>query len=309
MSEMNITVESTTVKPQEATAPKAQTQEAKAEVKTSAAVEQTAETANESDTLENETSEENSEETEAQEENQEQETLEAKPKKNGFKKRIDKLRSQISAKDAELAELRAKVAGQTSQDSKAEKPQAAKADSGKPNPDQFDTHTEYVEALTDWKLEQKLAAKDQAAKAELMKSEQEKRFSTHAEKVEALRSEVDDLDDALEAVDHIPVSLAVQEAILDSENSARLMYELIKDAANYERICKLPPLAAAKAIGAIEDRLARASEEKTKPEPKKQTKAPPPLSTVGAKASVQKSPSEMSADEYIAWRQGQMKRK
>ena len=84
------------------------------------------------------------------------------------------------------------------------------------------------------------------------------------------------------------------------------MYQLAKNREEYERICKLSPLAAAREMGRFEAKL-QSSEAPT--QAKTTTKAPPPLKPVNAKASASvKDPDSLPYREWKAWREQQMKK-
>lgn len=264
----------------------------------------------ESDTEETEAKDE-SEDTEGDEPEESKEAAKDKPKKKGgFQRRIDKLNARYAAAQQEsdhwkALALKNKDAGETKGESVEKKPATAE---GKPNPDSFETHVEYVEALTDWKTEQKFKEREQRAEKSKLESEQEKFLKSHTERVKSFAEKTEDFADVLSEVDDIPVSPTIQELIITSENGPELMYELAKNRDEYARICKLSPLAAARELGKIESKInAKASDEKQ--EPKKLTKAPKPIDPVGgAKAAVTKSLDDpnLSQAEYEAIRRKQL---
>lgn len=251
-------------------------------------------------------------ETQAKEDDKEAAEPAAK-KKGGFQRRIDKLNAAKSAAQQEAEywkRLALESAGATKKDTPTVEKQAATE--GKPNPDSFDTHAEFVEALTDWKTDQKLAARDQKLEREKFQSTQAKAVQTYVERKEAFSEKVSDFEDVLSEVDDIPISPALQEIILSSENGPELAYELAKNRDEYARVCKLPPLAAAREIGKIESRIAARTSE-AKPENKKITKAPKPLEPVsaGGKGVVKKTvyDTDLSQADYEKLRAEHLKRR
>jgi hypothetical protein len=117
----------------------------------------------------------------------------------------------------------------------------------------------------------------------------------------------DDWDDVLEGVGKIQLTLAVQESIIDSENSAELMYELAKDPKELKRICNLTPLAAAKEIGKFESRFLKPSASSEK---QKTSSAPTPVTPVrtrGASSSKSIYDENLSQSDYEALRREQLK--
>lgn len=234
-------------------------------------------------------------------------------KKSGFQRRIDKLNSRLTAREQEI-EYWKQEAMKRATDSKAA-PQVetkqAEADAGKPKPDDFDTHGAYVEALTDWKTEQKLKERDQKLERSKLETEQAKLVQTYAERMQAFAKKVEDFQEVIDEVEDIPLSPVVRDIILSSENGPELAYEMAKNRDEYARICKLGPIAAAREVGKIESRIAAKSSEATK-EIKKVTKAPKPLAPVNAgSATVKKSLSDpnLSQREYEQLRLEQMKKR
>lgn len=243
------------------------------------------------------------------------EDSETKPgkKKSGFQKRIDKLNSakaeaQREAEYWKNLALEAKGKTETKTEAKAE-PKHATTD-GKPKPESFDTHAEYVEALTDWKTEQKLNQREEKAEKARAEAEWSKKVQTYLTKKSEFADKTPDFDEALAEVEDITVSPAVSQLIIDSEHGPELAYALAKDRETYARICKLPPLAAAREMGKLEAKIvSRASEAK---ETKKVTSAPQPLSPVGTgKGSARKSINDpdLSFADYVRMRRDQIRHK
>lgn len=214
-----------------------------------------------------------------------------KPKKSGFKKRVERLNRRLSEKDKELEYWKAEALKKGKPDQEADQP-AKKAESSnstdRPREEDFDTHAEFIEALTDWKIEQRDAKQAAEAKAKEAKSSYEKKVEKHQERIASFREKTADYDDVLsEAIEELgedfAFSPAIEQSIVESEDGPALMYALAKDLKELERINKLPPIAAARELGKFEARLAKAAEPET-PEVKK-SKAPPPLAPVGTKSS------------------------
>lgn len=250
----------------------------------------------ESDTEEKES---DGEEKDESEDDADEESVEAKDakedkpkKKGGFQRRIDKLNSRYTAAQAEIEHWKKqalKGAGETKADEAVDKPKAAATGDGKPDPDTFDTHAEYVEALTDWKVKQEFSGREQQAAKAKLEDDKKTALKAHYDRVNAFKAKTPDYDDAVEAVDDVPVSPTIGELIVSSENGPELIYELAKNREEFERINKLGPLAMAREIGRLEARLANGSDDK-KSEPKKLTNAPKPINPVGSKGGhVEKS--------------------
>jgi hypothetical protein len=271
-----------------------------------------------SDTLENEEEAEvkdASADEDGEESDESKDEAKDKPrKKGGFQRRIDKLNSAKAdaQREAEYWKRLALEKQGAGEPKPAAKVETKASQEGKPDPDKFETHIEYVEALADWKIEQREKVREQeSAKAKLL-SEHQQALKAHSERVQSFAEKMEDFQDVLESVDDVPVSPAVQELIVSSENGPELMYELAKNRAEFERINKLSPLAAARELGRLESKLGAQSSAKEKPEPKKLTNAPKPLEPVGSgKGAVRKSISDpdISFAEYEQRRREQMRRR
>jgi hypothetical protein len=268
----------------------------------------------ESVTEEKEESEESKNELDSENESDELNDSEKdKPrKKGGFQRRIDKLNSRISEKDKEVEYWKAQALKDANAEKKNEVESNVVSFEGKPIADNFDTHAEYVEALTDWKTEQKFKEREQNAEKVNLQNERQKIVAAYNERAKSFAEKNDDYFEVIESVDDIPLSVAVQEILLTSENSAELTYELAKNREELARIAKLPPIAAAREIGRIETRMLKSSDSKPI-EAKKITNAPKPIETIGRGSSgaIRKSINdpEIPFKEYERIRREQMKRR
>lgn len=246
---------------------------------------------------------------------EESEGKDEKPKrKSGFKRRIDKLNTRISEKDRELEYWKAEAlkGNKPKQDVENEKSAPKKETEGRPKPDDFESHDDYIDALTDWKIEARDRDRETKQKETQIRTEYQKQVDSHVERVKAFAKEHKDFSDLMDDVDHIPMSVTVQEVILGSENGPELMYELAKNPEEYERICRLPAIAAARELGKFEAGIKRDLESKTETREVKTTKAPKPLSPVGSKSGSATTKSihdpNLSQREYEELRAKQAKR-
>lgn len=203
-----------------------------------------------------------------------------KTKKNGIQKRIDKL-SKRAAEEAREKEfwkaeaLKAKQSGEPKEE--VEPPKAAFQATGKPVQDDFESFDDYLEALTDWKADQREQAREAKIRETQVKSEFENRVQTYRGKVKDFEKSHPDFRELVEEVGDMQLSPVLMDAIL--ENEPEFHYELVKNIKELERINGLSAIQAAREIGKIEARIASA---KSKPEEKKiTTKAPTPIKTVG----------------------------
>lgn len=227
---------------------------------------------------------------------------ESKPKK---KSGVQRLKEKISAKDQEI-EFWKRQALESAGGKKTDHPKVDKPDvsSEKPKADNFETYDAYLEAMADWKVEQKEKASEQKRRESEVKTQHQRQESAFIERVNSFIEKHDDWDDVMEEIDDIPIPLALQAEFRTSENGPELMYELAKNRAELERIAKLPADHIPRALGRFEaslEKKAGATEAKT-------TKAPAPLSPVkaGSAAGVKKSITDpgLSFSEYERLRRG-----
>lgn len=109
----------------------------------------------------------------------------------------------------------------------------------------------------------------------------------------------------------LPISEAVQELAKDLENGPELIHWLYQNRHEAERLMRLPERLQAFEAGRIADRLETQKAQKaTAPAKPVVTKAPPPPPTVEtADVPMEKSQEDMSADEWMRWREKQLSRK
>lgn len=274
---------------------------------------------NESSLEQNKSSDSETEEkAETHEEGEDGEKESPHKKKGGFQRRIDKLSAQKAQAQQELEywkQQALKNAGASNVETNP-KPEifTPPTTEGKPKPESFETHAEYVEALADWKTEQKLKERDEKAARERFAQEEARIKAAYSERAKAFSSKTPDFQKVLEDVNHIPLSLTLRDILLNSENGPELAYHLAKKPEEYERIARLSPTACAREIGKFEatltSSLSKVSPEKSE---KRITQAPKPIEPVGAggKGSVVKSIFDpgLSQREYEAMRREQMKKR
>lgn len=241
-----------------------------------------------------------------------------KPKKGGIQKRFDKMTREKVELEREREYWRQQALKASSPSTTVETPKTApKVDEGKPTPEKFENHSDYVEALTDWKTDQKLKERDEKASKERVISEQQKIAQTYQDKLVAFKEKTPDfndveseLDDAL-AQAGVGPSPAMSQAFLTAENGPELAYELAKEPKEFVRICKLDPFRAAVELGKFAAKLEAKSSQSQ--EPKKLTNAPKPLEPVGTGkgTAVAKSIADpdISFAEYVKLRREQTKRR
>lgn len=235
-----------------------------------------------------------------------------KPKKpGGFQKKIDKLTRRNYELERQILAYQQQngAAGSSSNEPPAPKP-AAQAD-GKPDPKKFERHADYVEALTDWKVDQKLQQRDQSAQNQEIVARQTELQESWDEKLEAARAVYPDLEEVLS--DDVPISFVTRDLLLESDLGADVAYYLGKNPDEALALAQMPPLAAARQFGKIELKVAAVVEaRKAKPAPTNgqgsggQPK-PKPVEPAGRgrSAAAAPDPENMSFSEFKRWRNQQ----
>ena len=164
----------------------------------------------------------------------------------------------------------------------------------KPTPDTFDTYDEYVEALTDWKVEQNLI-KQSSAKAQ--QTEDMVRQANWASKLEAAQSALPDYANVVGSSE-VPIAPHVYEALLDSDRGPELAYHMAQHPELADELNKLSPVKAAIRLGRLETALAA-------PVAKPTTKAPAPINPIRSAPARQSDLSKVAMDDYIEMRRKQ----
>ena len=201
-----------------------------------------------------------------------------KESKRGIKKRFRELTSEIR-------ELRAKLDQQKGDASpKTEAAPKPSQESGKPQAETFTTYDEYIEALTEWKVEQKEKARAAETAKEEAKRTAQRQTETFVSRVAETAKEAGyaDIADVINDAD-VPLTPAIQAAILRSEVGPKIAYHLAKNAAEALRISKLDPVDAVLAIGEIRAKLIA----KPEPQAKRVSKAPAPPKPVSGSGSAE----------------------
>ena len=154
---------------------------------------------------------------------------------------------------------------------------ARPTDPGMPTIDKFDNFDEYVTAKAEYIASQTLSKHEERQAAEKAKAAQEQTVEGWNKRVAA--ADIPDFHDVLAASD-VPMTSIMQQAIMESENGPKLAYHLATNPADAERIAGMTPIGAVRALTLIEEGLKK---------PVAVSKATPPITPVGSKATSIKS--------------------
>lgn len=252
------------------------------------------------ESVENESEESDESDNSEEKETEETEVKKEGKKKNSFQKRIEKIkRREVEAlKEVEFWKKEALKAKPESNNNESKPPQ--KAVDSRPRSESFDTHEEYVEALTDWKLDQRELAKQQ----EVAQLKQKETVNKWQERINSFTESTPDFEEVMEGAGDVIFPLEVSRAITESDLGPAVLYELAKDQENATRISKLSTIAAILEIGKIQARL----ESKTQKQTTTISKAPKPISPVKGNGKPHKDINDpsLSQADYEALRQKQL---
>lgn len=157
----------------------------------------------------------------------------------------------------------------------------------------------YERALTAYEADKRIATREirrQAQNAQQThQSAQRELIQDYQDRQHEARAAITDFDEVMKGAASLKVSQAVGQLLLESEKSAVIEYHLAKNTALLDRLNSMSPLAAAKEIGRLEDRLSL-------PNPKTATKAAPPINAPKGGAAPTADLSKMSMADYVAYR-------
>ena len=159
---------------------------------------------------------------------------------------------------------------------------------GKPQRAAFNGDDEaYIEAVADWKIDQRDQQTRQQREAERHQS-----TVTKTEKLYTEASKLPGFD--RDTFEELPLTPSIAQALIDSDAAPQLMAYMASNPDDIERISRLSPARQAAELGKLEAKLSVVKQHK---EP------PPPIRTVNGGGTVNHSdPSKMPMDQYIEWR-------
>lgn len=180
------------------------------------------------------------------------------------------------------------------------------AGSGEPRPESFQTYEDYIDAVTDWKVEQKLDAKLRGLQEQ---SQERKRAEAQANHEAAIvknlskaAEKYDDFHEVLSSADDISITEAMRDAIGDSEIGGEIAYYLANHADEAKAIYEMSPLRQIKEIDRLEQKLKAPA---PAPEIAPVSQAPKPIEPVrGVKTGAVKLETA-DMDEYLKMRKQQ----
>lgn len=178
---------------------------------------------------------------------------------------------------------------------------------GKPDVGAFETYDAYVEALTDWKLEQKAVAAQEAEAQKTRQASKAAAVDGYRSKIAEARTRYPDFD-TVTANAQIPLTPALEEILLTSDYGPDLSYYLSTHLDEATQIIAKDPAGQIRALGQLEARLeqARGSGRPAKPAVSISA-APPPVSPVGGGATASVA-VDASTATLAQWRKAKQAR-
>lgn len=229
--------------------------------------------------------------------------------KDPVEKRIGKLTKKWRTTERERDFERAKRLEAEAELAKL-KSQIPSAD--KPKREDFEDDAEFLEALTDWKVESKLKTHSEVVTKKIGEDAEKQAAAEIEQELEEISEKGQDKYEDYGAVvfdKDLVLTQGMVETALLTDIAEDILYYLGKNPDISAAIGEMSALRAAKEIGKIEARLVA---EKKKPDEKKAdppapakklTQTPEPIDPVRSTGAIDKDPSQMSAKEYRAWRE------
>ena len=172
---------------------------------------------------------------------------------------------------------------------------ARPTDPGMPTIDKFDNFDEYVTAKAEYIASQTLSKHEQRQQQEKAQAAQHQTVEAWNKRVAA--ADIPDFHDVVASSD-VPMTKIMQQAIMESDNGPKLAYHLATNPADAERIAGMTPIGAVRALTLIEEGFKK---------PVAVSKATPPITPVGSKATSIKSLLDVKdCDEFSKRRAAQI---
>jgi multidrug efflux pump subunit AcrA (membrane-fusion protein) len=201
--------------------------------------------------------------------------------------REQRLRDELSVRERELEELRAKTPAAKASDSEEKAPKEEDF-----NGDWFSYQTaksayEARQAIRD-ELRKDRETRETSERESKQKEIVRERAIAHAERVEDAREVIADFDQAMKGMDGVQARTEVIEEIMASDKSALIAYHLAKNPSKLEALNSMSGRELAREMGRLEATVKM-------PEAKKQTSAPAPMSRPKGGAAPPSQDAELAA--------------
>lgn len=220
---------------------------------------------------------------------------EKKPK--GVQKRIDELTSNWRTAERDRDYWRELALKSQQEPEKPKEPQQPQPQ-GKPQLEQYESYDQYVEALAEWKYEERAKADQERQSRQQQEQTQQERLRSFQQRAQTVRETHPDFDQVV-GNPALPISQAMADAAYSSEKGPEILYHLGQNPQEAEQIYRMSPVEAAMAIGRLEASVSRPA--------RNQTGAPPPIEPVEGGSGTQTSdPDRMTPEQWLNWRNKQL---
>ena len=171
----------------------------------------------------------------------------------------------------------------------------------------FTDYDEYVKGLTDWRVKQARAQWEMESARKAQQEALQHRQENLKTKLQEGYQLYPDFEEVAFDRTASHITPMVVDILAECDHPADVAYYLAKNRVEGMAISRMTPLAAARAIAKLEDKLvaSRAGTPAPTATNKPITKAPPPIKPVGSGAPVSKDPEKMTLKEYEQWRLSQ----
>jgi len=223
---------------------------------------------------------------------------EVKPERTFTQKELDDILQRRLAKKSREIERYSRAEAELQLLKSQMQPKAEPVNRGEPKPDQFQDYESYIEAVTDWKVEQKfkgIQAQNEQERQRQAQTQHEQRLASNIAKT---ASKYEDFEEVVSNED-LPITFAMRDAIGESDIGGDIAYHLGTNIHEAGRIARPSPIAQVRAILGLESKL--------KAPKKATTDAPEPITPSGSRATVSKSPDQMTDKEFADWRKKHIK--
>lgn len=228
---------------------------------------------------------------------------EPKPERNFSQTDLDRILARERAKAERKAErygyerAMREAAERQLQERQPPEPEASPRGEGRPTPNQFETYDQYVEALSDWKVEQRLLEVGRMSQEARTRAEAARQAEEVRSKLAPAAEKYEDFEDVV-LRDDLPITRDMAEAILELGGTGHdVAYYLGTHPKEADRISKLGRIAQLKEIDKIATTLA------SPPEP---TKVPPPIKPNEGSGAVEVRLEEADYDDFVKIRRRQI---
>lgn len=195
--------------------------------------------------------------------------------------KITKQREEARAEAQREREARESLEAKVRELEGRTKPEKVEA-SEEPRPEQFTDMYEYAKALTDYKVDQRLAEEKQKEAQAKVEAQRQQVINTWAKRVESAKAEMPDFEAMVGSAD-VVVSNEVRDAIFESEVGPQVLYHLAENPELAEKLQGMTVTSALRTIGKLEAQF-----EKAEPQTKTavgKSKAPAPINPIRSAAN------------------------